>query len=87
MSEPGLTREQVEKQRDDARVVIVTLSAENTALRSQVDTLKARISDLEHCVTGQGERLHDYCRKYAALVVERDRLNAELTECYTRMRR
>ena len=38
---------------------------ENAALRT-------RIAELEHCVAGQGERLHDYCRKYAALVAERD---------------
>jgi len=42
MSKPGLTREQVEKQRDDARVVIVTLSAENAALRAQIAELKER---------------------------------------------
>ena len=50
----------------------------NNEYREQVATLKARIADLEHCVTGQGERLHDYCRKYAALVAERDRMNTEL---------
>lgn len=44
----------------------------NNEYREQVATLKARIADLEHCVAGQGERLHDYCRKYAALVAERD---------------
>jgi len=35
MSEP-LTREQVENQRDDARVVIIRLDAENAALRQQL---------------------------------------------------
>jgi hypothetical protein len=39
---------------------------------SQLATAQARIADLEHCVAGQGERLHDYGRKYAALVAERD---------------
>ena len=35
-----LTREQVEQQRDDGRVVIIKLGAENAALRQRVDELE-----------------------------------------------
>ena len=41
----ALTLEQVEKQRDDARVVIVRLSAENAALRAQVAAAEKRWHD------------------------------------------